>query len=346
MTKRLLGVLAALSMVSGTVVACSSSSDTPPGGTPDTGVKPDAVVDSGKDTKPTVVPDGDTGGGGCVDKTTGLTCMSDDDCDKMACGVNICTEGAFGGDSLYPSNTCIGRECDPGAGTTIEGCDGDTGVCLPITGGGICLPVCEFKDSAAPPTGCIGKNACNVYGWGKAMDMSTIGIGYCFGGCKIDTDCPTGNKCQKEDGLCKKTLDVYTKTVGQACTDVDAKDPAKCNCQYTTAEKMGYCTQVCRFGESGVCGTGFSCDVGLPKTKLMDDDTVFTAVPAGMQGNCLKNCTTDADCAGLNAHCDENAGMAGQKTCNVGPRRCAKNEQCPTGQTCMGASATALGKCG
>jgi hypothetical protein len=112
------------------------------------------------------------------------------------------------------------------------------------------------------------------------MDMSTIGIGYCFGGCKVDTDCPTGNKCQKEDGLCVKTPVVYTKTVGTACTDLDAKDPQKCNCVYTTAEKMGYCTQVCRFGESGTCGAGFSCDVGLPKTKLMDDDTVFTAVPA------------------------------------------------------------------
>lgn len=344
MTKRLLGVLAALSMVSGTVVACSSSSDPTPATGTDAG-KDAVATDSKTDTKTPTPTDGSADTGPTAEKTTGLACMSDDDCDK-GLGINRCTEGAFGGDSLYPTSVCIGIECDPGDGSKIMGCDGDTGVCLTTASGGICLPVCEFDDSSTAPKGCIGKNACNVYGWGKdTMTMKTIGIGYCFGGCKADADCPTGNKCQTEDGLCVKTVTAYTKTPGTACTDADAKDPAKCNCLYTTAEKAGYCANVCRFGET-TCGAGFSCDSGLPKTKLQDDDTVFTAVPTGMAGYCLKNCTTDADCAGLNAHCDENAGMAGQKTCNVGPRRCAKNEQCPTGQTCMGATATALGKCG
>lgn len=348
MTKRLLGVLAALSMVGGSVAACSSSDSS--GGTPatDTGVKP---ADGGGDTKktdstPTPVDGSDAEAP--TDKTTGLPCPGgDDDCDKTGAGINICTEGAFGGDSLYPTSVCIGRECDPGDGTSIQGCDGDTGVCLSTSSGGICLPVCEFKDSAAAPTGCAGKNSCNVYGWGKdTMTMATIGIGYCFGGCKADTDCPAGNKCQKETQLCVKTLDVYTKALGDACVDTDATGtPAKCNCIYTTADKKGYCSQTCKVGDAGACPTGFTCDTGLPKTKLRDDDTVFTAAPAGMAGSCLKNCTADADCAGLNAHCDENAGT-GQKTCQVGKRRCATNANCPSPQTCMGATATALGTCG
>jgi hypothetical protein len=351
MTKQVLGVLAALAMVSGPalgMVACSSSDST---GTPtDSGVPTDSKVTDSKptDSKPPVVVDGDVGGMDC-DKTTGAKCATADDCDKTGNGINICAAGAFAAGSLYPTPVCIGTECDPGDGTKITGCDCDTGVCLSTSSGGICLPVCEFADSADAPKGCEGANACNVYGWGKdTMTMATIGIGYCFGGCKADTECPTGEKCQKEDGLCVKAPVVYTKMPGDACVKADAGTatvPAKCNCLYTTKEGTGYCANVCRFGET-TCGTGFSCDSGLPKTKLRDDDTVFSAVPKGIAGYCLKNCTTDADCTALNAYCDENAGMAGQKTCQLGKRRCATNANCPTGQTCTGATATELGTCG
>lgn len=349
--KKVLGVLAALTMVGAagfSAVACSSSTD-PVAAPGDTGVK----VDGATDTK--VNPDvskvdggGDTGTP--ANKTTGKKCTAatgDEDCDPLGLTTSVCTSGAFGGSSLYPTNVCIQTECDPGDGTKIEGCDGDTGVCLSTGMGGICLPVCEFKDSADKPTGCEGNNACNVYGWGKdTTTMATIGVGYCFAGCKADADCSDGQKCQKEEGTCVKAVIAYSKTVGTACTDADQKAPAKCNCIYTTADKAGYCSHFCRVGETGFCGTGFSCDSGLPKTKLRDDDTVFAAAPAGMAGSCLKNCTSDADCTGLNAHCDENAGMAGQKTCQIGKRRCATTANCPTGQMCTGATATALGTCG
>lgn len=279
-----------------------------------------------------------------TDKTTGKVCTSDDDCDVTGAGTNICTEGAFGGDSLYPTSVCIGRECDPGFGDVAKFCDGDLGVCLPVTGGGICLPHCKFGDSTAAPTGCAGKNKCNPYTYGKDMSGAVLGVGYCFGGCRADADCPTGNKCQVEDGLCVKTVDVYTKTIGTACTDADAKAPAKCNCLYTSVEKKGYCTTACYAGET-TCATGYTCDPGLPRVALRPDDIVFTKIPTGMAGYCLKNCATDAECAPLAAYCDERAGT-GKKTCQVGKRPCAKNEHCPTGTTCMGATATALGTCG
>ena len=217
-------------------------------------------------------------------------------------------------------------------------------MCLSTSSGGICLPVCEFGDSAAAPTGCIGKNKCNVYGWGKDDAGKLVAVGYCFGGCMADADCPTGNKCQKEDGLCVKAPATYTKTPGTACTDADAKAPAKCNCLYTTADKAGYCANTCYFGES-TCGTGFTCDTGLPKNKLFADDTVFTAAPKGLAGYCLKNCASDADCTGLNAYCGETAGT-GQKTCQIGKRPCATNADCTAPQTCMGATATEAGRCG
>lgn len=277
-----------------------------------------------------------------VDKTVGKACTGDGDCDVTGDGINICTAGAFGGDSLYATSVCIGRECDPGFGDTVMGCDADLGVCLKVTGGGICLPVCSFDDTGAAPAGCIGKNRCNAYAWDSTSGV--VGIGYCFGGCKADTDCPTGNVCQVESALCVKTKVVYTKVPGAACTDLDAKSPAKCNCLYTTAEKMGYCANTCVVGET-TCGTGFTCDPSLPRVALLSTDTVFTKAPKGLAGYCLKNCTADTDCAGLNAYCAEMAGTA-QKTCQVGKRPCAKTTDCPTGVTCTGATATTLGRCG
>lgn len=301
-------------MVIWTMVACSSVN---------TG---DAGVDRPMDAGPTPVDGGaiDAAGidaGPLTDRTTGLTCVSDRDCDKTDAGINVCSEGAFSGGASNPTSVCIGKSCDVGDGTTIMGCDGDLGVCLSAGSGSICLPACTFDDSTAAPRGCVGKNVCNVYGFGRDDMMRTVGTGYCFGGCKVDADCPGTNKCQKEDGRCVTVPVVYVKSPGAACTVADSMSPAKCNCGYSNPEGRGYCITTCRFGEAGACGTGFSCDPGLPKTKVVAEDIVFTAVPTGLAGACLKNCATDADCVGLNAHCDENAGMAGQKTCIIGPRR-------------------------
>jgi hypothetical protein len=352
MMKRALGVLAALSMVVGSV-ACSSSSTDAPVTPKDTGVATDGKADTGTGGDVSVIPGDETGAdaGPEVSKTTGKACATDEDCDTVGDGINRCSKGIFGssgGNDLYPTNVCLGTECDAGDGTSIMGCDGDTGVCLKAGTSNICLGACQFDDSTAAPMGCAGKNACNVYGWGTdSMTMKTIGIGYCFGGCKADSDCESGQVCQTEEGLCVKsgTKVTYTKAVGEACTDTDSTaTPAKCNCLYATSTKKGYCSSFCKMGSSGDCGAGFACDAQLPKTKVLDTDTVFTAAPVGMAGYCLKTCTSDADCTAINGYCDENAGV-GAKTCQIGAKRCKDSSTCPTGKTCMGASATAAGSC-
>ena len=318
------------------------------GSSVDTGSGTDTKVpsDTGKPPIDTGVISFDTGpkvdGGPPVDKTVGKACTSTDDCDLTGDGINVCTNGAFSTGSLYPTSVCIGTDCDPGSGATVMGCDADLGVCLATTSGGICLPACSFDDTGAAPAGCLGKNRCNAYAWDNASGV--VGVGYCFGGCKLDTDCPTGNVCQAESALCVKTKLTYTKLPGAACTDADAKAPEKCNCLYTTAEKMGYCANTCFVGETS-CGAGFTCDPSLPRVALLTTDTVFTKAPKGIAGYCLKNCTTDTDCAGLNSYCAEMAGTA-QKTCQVGKRPCAKATDCPTGVTCTGTTATAVGRCG
>lgn len=299
----------------------------------DTGTIDSAVSDS-------TIADADSGPSTTENATTGITCTSDVSCDRLSLGTSFCSSTGFTAGSLYPTPVCFGVDCDPGDGTKIVGCDADRGVCLKTTSSGICLPSCAFGDSTAAPTGCVGKNRCNVYGWDSSAG-TTIGVGYCFGGCKADIDCPTGNVCQVEEGLCVKTRTTFTKTPGTACTSADSNS---CNCLYATATGTGYCANACYVGET-TCPSGFTCDAGLPKTKLRSTDTEFSVQAPGLAGYCLKNCATDADCAGLNAYCSEDAGT-GQKTCHVGKRPCVTNDHCPSPQTCFGATATSVGYCG
>jgi hypothetical protein len=277
--------------------------------------------------------------------STGLACNADSECDPRAAGdaAPFCSTSLAGG-SLYPAPVCLGMPCDPGDGSTIRECDRGTGVCLDSEEGGICLPNCGFDDSGAAPVGCVEGNGCNVYGWGAREDGTVIGVGYCFGGCRSDADCKrTGERCQVEDGLCRKTVVAYPKKIGDACTQTATSNPG-CNC-LAARTGQGYCSSVCRFG-SDSCPMGFSCDTGLPKNKLLADDIVFAKAPAGMMAFCLKNCTSDADCTGLNSYCDESAGMNGQRTCQVGKRRCATDAHCVDGAKCVGATTTTVGTCG
>src|SRR5437667_355013 len=128
----------------------------------------------------------DTGGGGpeggpSQGGTTGSPCTTTTDCDKLGDAVQGCSSDVgFTLGTLYPTPVCIGTTCTPDTSGAIGFCDGLLGICLPVTGGGICLPTCTFTSTSAP-TGCRGKDACNVYGWDSASDPK--GYGYCFGGC-------------------------------------------------------------------------------------------------------------------------------------------------------------------
>jgi hypothetical protein len=250
-------------------------------------------VDTGTDTGPT------EGG------TTGKTCTSDLTCDVLGDGVNACSSDVFSLGTLYPTPVCIGTKCDPGDGTTIVPCDADKGVCLASGTSGICLPECSFADDGAAPTGCAGKDVCNVYGWGSPSG-TLAGVGYCFGGCVADSDCTGGNKCQKQSGLCVKSVVTYTKAVGDACVKADAGSAtvaAKCECLYATATGKGYCSTFCTVGGATTCGTGFTCSASLPKADPTTGAPLFTKSPVGMAGYCLKNCTTDSDCTAVNGWC-------------------------------------------
>jgi hypothetical protein len=314
MKKAWLGVFAALTMFGSAACSSSSGDGTAPGkdGSVDTATgggdtKVPGTDATGTDTLGRDVSRPDTPGTDTstpLEGTTGKPCTTDDECDVTGSGVNSCGN-AFAIGTLFPTPVCIGRGCDIGDGTSIMGCDGDLGVCLDDGASGICLGACGFKnDGAAPSPACAGKDACQVLGWGKDSAGVLSGVGYCFGGCTADTDCTKGDKCQKESGLCVKTPIVFTKAVGDACTDLDAKAPAKCECLYLTTTKKGYCSSFCKVGDAATaCPTGFTCSPGLPTTDSTDGSALFSMDPAGIGANCLKNCTTDADCTAINSEC-------------------------------------------
>lgn len=225
-------------------------------------------------------------------------CTTDADCDFVDAGINKCSTSLPV--PALPTPRCVSA-CDPGDGTKLVYCDGDTAMCSKALGDPVCLPLCVFKNDGAPPLGCEGLNACNPYAFGR--DTTTgdfVGVGYCLGGCKADSECPKSTVCQTETSWCVRTRTTYTKTLGEACTS-----DTECACFKSSSG--GYCTRACRVGDTP-CPAGYTCDPALP--------TDFTKLPTGLLGRCLKDCTSDADC--INSKCQQNGGVD-HKTCTVVP---------------------------
>jgi hypothetical protein len=299
-----------------------------------------AVADAGADA-------------GLYDGTVGKACQSNADCQSAGGpGVNRCSSAAgFTAGPLWPTAVCVLTSCDPlGTGNgQLQFCDGPAnspsspGVCLPTTNPpaanmGVCLPQCRFGADGASPTGCQGKDVCNPAAFGTNAG-AVVGFGYCLGGCKADADCPTGSKCQVDEGTCLTTLKTRTKTLGQACTSTDSTSGA-CFCESNSTTNQGYCTQYCTAGASGVaCPSGYLCDTfeTLQLNGLAADGGLvpgFTQQNAGLAGACRAICrgTSDAgSTAGGDASGDSGGDAGGDASGNAGGDG---GSVCPPSSTC------------
>lgn len=286
MTKRVLGVLAALSMTVGGVAACSSSDPDPVVPAKDSGVA-DTKTDGAIDSKPgdVSVVDGDTKPPPPVaDKTTGKTCTSDTDCDVTGNGLGRCTNKIYIISPLNPTAICIqidgggGDACDMGDGTTIPFCDGDTGLCTKSgTNPSICDAFCAIDDTGKVTQACAGKNACNpeLLGTDGTTKKNTL-YGTCQSGCATDADCPTNSVCDELQNFCVEK----TCTTDTDCSKLFTKPPpgfkcvadatgGKSHCKFSYAKKVGdKCTPAATAGTSSadcICfgKTGAGTDGGM-----------------------------------------------------------------------------------
>jgi hypothetical protein len=233
-------------------------------------------------------------------------------------------------------------ECDPCGGMTpcdnlIHGCDGPDGspstpgICLPNTpvptvGKGTCWPACSFAADGNPPTGCIGKDACNVAAF-NVSGSSPVGVGLCLGGCTADVDCAGGEKCDPLTGFCMKTLTPPIMNLGDGCTMAEAQaSPPPCDCIYNAQSGLGFCTKFCTVpapGGANPCPTGWLCETEEP-TSIMgtSSGTVagFTTPNVGLAGFCVPSCQVDGGASGTDSGvCPPNttcqSGFAGGAGC-------------------------------
>jgi hypothetical protein len=249
-----------------------------------------------------------------------------------------------GGDACDPGtiDTATGEQ------TQLVFCDNGLGRCTETpqnkkATAASCDPFCAIDSSGKFVNTCAGKNSCAPDVLGTDSSGKNVLIGGCFGGCSADSDCPANSKCDSLEKICvgvKCTADAACKTAwstGPAawkcetssgyCKFLYGKVPGDtCNPDATTDECLcfgkkgsgkGVCTELCKTGAASDCRlAGTVCDPLLNSTdssgKALFDPTF--ALPAGVNGYCVKKCTTATDCASGEV-CEQSAGMGTQKTC-------------------------------
>jgi hypothetical protein len=206
-----------------------------------------------------------------------------------------------------------------------------------------------IPSNGSKPSGCQGKDGCNVIGWGLLQSSGAPeAFGYCFGGCSADTDCPSGSKCQTNDGTCVTTLVTPTKALGDPCRRAPAANPdpiGACSCMAHPSTGLGYCTQFCLAGANSPaqCPAGYVCDTQLPAQITASNDASvpgFATQNVGLVGSCLKTCTPGTGDAGGSTVADSAAGDAAGEggEAGVAPTSDAASPAgggaCPSSATC------------
>jgi hypothetical protein len=334
-SKKFLGLLiAALVGVSTFASGCGGSGDN------------SAPADSGsevfhRDSAPILTgDDGGADGGGMFDGTTGKACTADTDCvSANGPGINKCSSNnVFVMGPLNPTAVCLmPANCDPGSDGNVHYCDGpdlptSPGVCLSngTAGMGTCFPQCTAAPDGRAPTGCQGKDVCNLLI--SLIDTTTnavTGVGFCLGGCTVDADCPTGSKCQPDSALCLKTVHTPTKAIGASCTQTDNVRNT-CNCVLpSTATTGGYCTVSCIVG-GAPCPAGYVCDAQEPSDAL--NPPGFTQQNPGLGGICFQQCALPGDAG---APASDASGAAVDSGGGEGGGTSTVPTTCPGTSTCV-----------
>ncbi|HSY20476.1 MAG TPA: hypothetical protein VK841_00070 [Polyangiaceae bacterium] len=324
------------------------------GGSPDSGMQmqaTDAATVFHRDAAGTTPSEagGEASLTSMYDGTVGMPCASDADCQPAGGpGVAICSLSLT--PTVYPTPVCMLLTCNPGTDNLIHYCDGpddpsSPGICIQVSSTqSLCLPQCVFAADGSTALGCNGHDACSFYGAGVGTNNEVIGVGYCWGACTADADCPSGSSCQTNQGECVTTPTTPTKALGQACTDADNTSGA-CLCDVdlssTAANPPGLCTQFCQVGlTSDACPSGYVCQAFEPNT--LTGSTAGTSTPGfttqntGLLGLCEAACTA-GDGGGGSGEADASSDEGGVTTSDASSASGADTGgggACPTPATC------------
>jgi hypothetical protein len=161
--------------------------------------------------------------------------------------------------------------------------------------------------------GCVGKDACNLAGYGVAQTGMAVAVGFCVGGCVADADCAGGEKCDTLNGLCVKSVTPPTKNLGDGCTMAEANaTPPPCNCIYNNQSGLGFCTKYCGVPAAGApnpCPTGWFCETQEPLTLTGSNDASVSGFPTenvGLAGFCVPSCQVGSSVCPPNTTCQAN----------------------------------------
>lgn len=253
---------------------------------------------------------GGSGGGGSSGdggSTIGVACANSSPCTGPG---ESCSTTAFGADPINPasSGSCVSLSCTTSGNPSFPfGCGVDAGACVGVGTGSACVGRCSFRSGEAA-VGCVGSATCQYLDFYIDGFGGPTGYGYCLGGCSATTACPSGSSCQLETGRCVASLRTFTKSFGDACQT----SANECNCLPPKLGTASYCSTTCMLGSA--CPSGYTCEAGL----IVGVGANFSSNPTGVAGACMKNCSSDADCAAISSHCDPQP--AGAKVCIPGPR--------------------------
>lgn len=256
-------------------------------------------------------------GGSCTTDGT-VDCINDDQCTAAITGE--ATDGTC--DISWTGGACIKLGCD----VVGNECAND-GVCqergLGVTA---CLAGCTVGDGADPEDPAT---------W---IDPATAD-----GGCGLNYGCfwnGVGGHGVANNGVCLPTTfnDITESNVGSVCdTSDECYGPfgqPRCIRFGGPLDEFGICSvNDCTAPLFDPASTANVCGGDNPCANFGSAEDPF--------GLCLERCVSGDDCEGENIACRDDV-LEDTNVCFVG---CAMDEQCPTGQTCVGATAEESGTC-
>jgi len=253
--------------------------------------------------------DGGAGQGGAGGATTntpdagqaandlGKACASASDCGGGLTCV-LPTDTAFGGGGAahgYCTKPCgaadAGNACSPLGGVCVD--LGTTDAPAPY-----CMQGCTFGAAADRTTKCRGRD--DVGCASLASGGGGVTLYACLPMCAVDSDCPSGRRCDEATGVCMSGAAPSGTPLGSACAQTADGGADVCSGFCLSSGSNGtvtarFCSRACVLGAASACNLAFGT-AALAGASHGGCLLAITGADIGDIGFCSQECDTVADC--------------------------------------------------